>query len=170
MNLLRASRIITFEPPPGVKANLLRTFSAVSSTRMSKVRIFILTQCVLPSMLYHAPCTYACRNLLNVHACTSFWPGSMPWCKRGFTTAHWAGLRSMSSMSRTSEWRVTHWTRGWIWWLRLVAAPYSRKAGGFGLCSLFGNKSWVAYSFSNDLAILLRIFANATVSVHVTDM
>lgn len=51
-----------------------------------------------------------------------------------------------------------------------MAAPYSRKAGGFGLCSLFGNKSWVAYSFSNDLAILLRIFANATVSVHVTDM
>lgn len=37
VNLLRASRIITFEPPPGVKANLLRTFSAVSSTRMSKV-------------------------------------------------------------------------------------------------------------------------------------
>lgn len=41
MNLLRASRIITFEPPPGVKANLLRTFSAVSSTRMSKVCAYL---------------------------------------------------------------------------------------------------------------------------------
>ena len=37
MNLLRASRVFVFEPPPGVKANLLRTFSAVPATRMCKV-------------------------------------------------------------------------------------------------------------------------------------
>lgn len=36
MNLLRASRIFTFEPPPGVKANLVRTFSTVPAARMCK--------------------------------------------------------------------------------------------------------------------------------------
>jgi dynein heavy chain 1 len=37
VNLLRASRIFVYEPPPGIKANLLRTFSTVSATRMSQV-------------------------------------------------------------------------------------------------------------------------------------
>ncbi|XP_077866279.1 cytoplasmic dynein 1 heavy chain 1-like [Saccoglossus kowalevskii] len=36
VNLLRAGRIFVFEPPPGVKANLLRTFSAVPAARMCK--------------------------------------------------------------------------------------------------------------------------------------
>ncbi|XP_065684969.1 cytoplasmic dynein 1 heavy chain 1 isoform X1 [Hydra vulgaris] len=36
VNLLRASRIFVFEPPPGIKANLLRTFSTISSSRMSE--------------------------------------------------------------------------------------------------------------------------------------
>ncbi|XP_074612492.1 cytoplasmic dynein 1 heavy chain 1-like isoform X2 [Acropora palmata] len=36
VNLLRASRVFVFEPPPGVKANLLRTFSAVPAPRMCK--------------------------------------------------------------------------------------------------------------------------------------
>ncbi|KAJ7386556.1 Cytoplasmic dynein 1 heavy chain 1 [Desmophyllum pertusum] len=36
VNLLRASRLFVFEPPPGVKANLLRTFSAVPAARMCK--------------------------------------------------------------------------------------------------------------------------------------
>uniref|UniRef100_A0A915HKX7 Dynein heavy chain, cytoplasmic n=1 Tax=Romanomermis culicivorax TaxID=13658 RepID=A0A915HKX7_ROMCU len=35
-NLLRAGRILVFEPPPGIKANLLRTFSTIPSQRMSK--------------------------------------------------------------------------------------------------------------------------------------
>ena len=29
VNLLRAGRILVFEPPPGIRANLLRTFSSV---------------------------------------------------------------------------------------------------------------------------------------------
>lgn len=29
VNLLRAGRIVVFEPPPGIRANLLRTFSTV---------------------------------------------------------------------------------------------------------------------------------------------
>lgn len=37
VNLLRASRVFTFEPPPGVKANLIRTFSTVPAARMCKV-------------------------------------------------------------------------------------------------------------------------------------
>jgi len=36
VNLLRAGRIFTYEPPPGVRANLLRTFSTVSASRMMK--------------------------------------------------------------------------------------------------------------------------------------
>lgn len=36
-NLLRAGRVFTFEPPPGVSANLLRTFSTIPATRMCRV-------------------------------------------------------------------------------------------------------------------------------------
>ena len=36
VNLLRASRIFVYEPPPGIKANLLRTFSTISVSRMSQ--------------------------------------------------------------------------------------------------------------------------------------
>ena len=36
MNLLRAGRIFTFEPPPGVKANLIRTFNTIPASRMMK--------------------------------------------------------------------------------------------------------------------------------------
>ncbi|KAG1662035.1 Dynein heavy chain, cytoplasmic [Nymphon striatum] len=36
VNLLRAGRCFVFEPPPGVKANLLRTFSAIPASRMMK--------------------------------------------------------------------------------------------------------------------------------------
>ncbi|XP_077296363.1 dynein heavy chain, cytoplasmic isoform X2 [Arctopsyche grandis] len=35
-NLLRAGRIFVFEPPPGIKANLMRTFTTVPATRMMK--------------------------------------------------------------------------------------------------------------------------------------
>ena len=36
VNLLRAGRIFVFEPPPGVKANLARTFAAVAPARMAR--------------------------------------------------------------------------------------------------------------------------------------
>lgn len=36
VNLLRASRIFVYEPPPGIKANLLRTFSTIPASRMSE--------------------------------------------------------------------------------------------------------------------------------------
>ncbi|KAK3912297.1 Dynein heavy chain, cytoplasmic [Frankliniella fusca] len=36
VNLLRAGRIFVLEPPPGIKANLLRTFSTVPAARMMK--------------------------------------------------------------------------------------------------------------------------------------
>lgn len=39
VNLLRAGRIFVFEPPPGVKANMLRTFSSIPVSRMCKVRL-----------------------------------------------------------------------------------------------------------------------------------
>lgn len=46
VNLLRCSRIFTFEPPPGVKASLLRTFSTVPAARMAKVKMTII-KCLL---------------------------------------------------------------------------------------------------------------------------
>ncbi|CAB0033630.1 unnamed protein product [Trichogramma brassicae] len=36
VNLLRAGRIFVFEPPPGIRANLLRTFNTVPAARMMK--------------------------------------------------------------------------------------------------------------------------------------
>ncbi|XP_045484392.1 dynein heavy chain, cytoplasmic isoform X1 [Pieris rapae] len=36
VNLLRASRVLVFEPPPGIRANLLRTFATVPAARMMK--------------------------------------------------------------------------------------------------------------------------------------
>lgn len=39
MNLLRAGRIFVFEPPPGVKANMLRTFSSIPVSRICKVSV-----------------------------------------------------------------------------------------------------------------------------------
>ncbi|KAM4013249.1 cytoplasmic dynein 1 heavy chain 1 [Anomaloglossus baeobatrachus] len=36
VNLLRAGRIFVFEPPPGVKANMLRTFSSIPVARICK--------------------------------------------------------------------------------------------------------------------------------------
>jgi hypothetical protein len=36
VNLLRAGRILTFEPPPGVRANLLRTFATIPPARMMR--------------------------------------------------------------------------------------------------------------------------------------
>ncbi len=42
VNLLRAGRVFVFEPPPGVRANLLRTFSTVPAARMCKVSMCIM--------------------------------------------------------------------------------------------------------------------------------
>ncbi|KFD71623.1 hypothetical protein M514_05338 [Trichuris suis] len=47
VNLLRAGRIIVYEPPPGIKANLMRTFSTIPPAKMSKApterpRLFFL--------------------------------------------------------------------------------------------------------------------------------
>lgn len=36
VNLLRAGRIFVYEPPPGIRANLLRTFSTVPASRMMR--------------------------------------------------------------------------------------------------------------------------------------
>ncbi|KAB7502822.1 Dynein heavy chain, cytoplasmic [Armadillidium nasatum] len=36
VNLLRAGRVFVFEPPPGIKANLLRTFNTVPASRMMR--------------------------------------------------------------------------------------------------------------------------------------
>jgi len=45
VNLLRAGRVFVFEPPPGVRANLLRTFSTLPPSRMSRVSSFLMIRC-----------------------------------------------------------------------------------------------------------------------------
>ncbi|XP_037072682.1 LOW QUALITY PROTEIN: dynein heavy chain, cytoplasmic-like [Pollicipes pollicipes] len=63
VNLLRAGRILVFEPPPGIRANLLRTFSSVPAARMMKppserARIYFLLawfHAVVQERLRYAP-------------------------------------------------------------------------------------------------------------------
>ena len=38
MNLVRAGRVFVFEPTPGVKANLMRTFAELPASRITRVR------------------------------------------------------------------------------------------------------------------------------------
>jgi len=62
-NLLRASRIFTYEPPPGIKANLLRTFSTISAARMcqapgERARLYFLLawlHAIVQERLRYAP-------------------------------------------------------------------------------------------------------------------
>jgi dynein heavy chain 1 len=63
VNLLRTSHILTFEPPPGIKANLIRTFSTVPATRMcrephERARLYFLLawlHAIIQERLRYAP-------------------------------------------------------------------------------------------------------------------
>ncbi|XP_061071728.1 cytoplasmic dynein 1 heavy chain 1 isoform X2 [Conger conger] len=63
VNLLRAGRVFVFEPPPGVKANMLRTFSSIPVARMCKApneraRLYFLLawfHAVIQERLRYAP-------------------------------------------------------------------------------------------------------------------
>jgi dynein heavy chain 1 len=63
VNLLRASRIFVYEPPPGIKANLLRTFSTIPASRMcqqpsERARLYFLLawlHAIVQERLRYAP-------------------------------------------------------------------------------------------------------------------
>lgn len=67
VNLLRAGRIFVFEPPPGIRANLLRTFSTVPASRMMKApneraRLYFLLawfHAIVQERLRYAPLGWA---------------------------------------------------------------------------------------------------------------
>lgn len=67
VNLLRAGRIFVFEPPPGIRANLLRTFSTVPANRMMKApseraRLYFLLawfHAIVQERLRYAPLGWA---------------------------------------------------------------------------------------------------------------
>ncbi|XP_019877694.2 dynein heavy chain, cytoplasmic isoform X2 [Aethina tumida] len=67
VNLLRAGRIFVFEPPPGIRANLLRTFSTVPAGRMMKApneraRLYFLLawfHAIVQERLRYAPLGWA---------------------------------------------------------------------------------------------------------------
>lgn len=67
VNLLRAGRIFVFEPPPGIRANLLRTFSTVPAQRMMKppserARLYFLLawfHAIVQERLRYAPLGWA---------------------------------------------------------------------------------------------------------------
>ena len=121
VNLLRAGRVFVFEPPPGVKANLLRTFSTIPTNRMNKVgqnmtqlwsRIMIgfhefwwctnvLLVVVFSMIIFSHWHASNFRLLMSGHACTSYWLGSILLYKNVWHMYHSAGLRSMSSTSPT---------------------------------------------------------------------
>ncbi|CAB4007938.1 Cytoplasmic dynein 1 heavy chain 1, partial [Paramuricea clavata] len=63
VNLLRASRVFVFEPPPGIKANLFRTFSTIPAARMcraptERTRLYFLLawlHAIIQERLRYAP-------------------------------------------------------------------------------------------------------------------
>ncbi|XP_017775192.1 PREDICTED: dynein heavy chain, cytoplasmic isoform X3 [Nicrophorus vespilloides] len=67
VNLLRAGRIFVFEPPPGIRANLLRTFNTVPASRMMKApneraRLYFLLawfHAIVQERLRYAPLGWA---------------------------------------------------------------------------------------------------------------
>ena len=71
VNLLRASQILTFESPAGIKGNLIRTFTTVPVTRM-------------------------CREPHERAWLTSCCHGYTLYCRRGSDMHLWVGLRSES--------------------------------------------------------------------------
>ncbi|XP_076178666.1 dynein heavy chain, cytoplasmic isoform X5 [Ptiloglossa arizonensis] len=105
VNLLRAGRIFVFEPPPGIRANLLRTFSTVPASRMMKVpkeraRLYFLLawfHAIVQERLRYAPLGWAKHYEFNESdlrvACdtldtwiettamgrTNLPPGKVPW-------------------------------------------------------------------------------------------
>ncbi|KPM05539.1 dynein heavy chain, cytoplasmic-like protein [Sarcoptes scabiei] len=73
VNLLRAGRIFVFEPPPGIRANLLRTFSAIPAARMMKTpnersRLYFLVawcHAILQERLRYSPLGWSKRYEFN---------------------------------------------------------------------------------------------------------
>lgn len=73
VNLLRAGRVFVFEPPPGVRANLLRTFSTVPAARMCKApneraRLYFLLawlHAILQERLRYAPLGWSKKYEFN---------------------------------------------------------------------------------------------------------
>ena len=62
VNLLRAGRILVFEPPPGIRANLLRTFSSVRTTVTAAQR-------TLGSCSGHVPIVLQDKKITLGHYC-----------------------------------------------------------------------------------------------------
>ena len=73
VNLLRAGRIFVFEPPPGIRANLLRTFSTIPASRMMKApnersRLYFLVSwfhAIVQERLRYAPLGWSKRYEFN---------------------------------------------------------------------------------------------------------
>ncbi|EUB63753.1 Cytoplasmic dynein 1 heavy chain [Echinococcus granulosus] len=73
VNLLRSGRVLVFEPPPGIKASLLRTFANISTTRMSRApaersRLYFLLawfNAVVQERLRYAPLGWTKRYEFN---------------------------------------------------------------------------------------------------------
>lgn len=115
VNLLRAGRIFVFEPPPGMKANMLRTFSNIPVARMCKVRPHIVKNSLLffTSFWFIMLLFFSHSLQTKELACTSSWPGSTPSSRSASVTLRSAGPRSTSSESLTCARPATPSTPGW---------------------------------------------------------
>lgn len=73
VNLLRAGRIFVFEPPPGIRANLLRTFSTIPAARMMRApnersRLYFLVSwfhAIVQERLRYSPLGWSKRYEFN---------------------------------------------------------------------------------------------------------
>ncbi|KNC52645.1 cytoplasmic dynein [Thecamonas trahens ATCC 50062] len=115
VNLMRMSRIFVFEPPPGVKANLLRTFSSIPASRMDakpveRSRLYFIiswVHAVLQERLGYTPLGWAQSYEFNdadircAFASVDYWVGSVAKSKDNVDPEKipWLALRTLFSVS-----------------------------------------------------------------------
>ncbi len=63
VNLLRASRVFVYEPPPGIKANLLRTYNTIPAARMCQVCIHNVNKFDISLVTSNQICQYNIRTM-----------------------------------------------------------------------------------------------------------
>lgn len=111
-SLLRMGRCFVFEPSSGIKANLLRTVSNISSARMEKV----ITSASITRLTRSGADGYGLsRRFRDGGAVSTFWSlGSTRLCKNDCAMRRWVGPRNTSSTNPTSSVLWTPWTLGSI--------------------------------------------------------
>ncbi|CAM9594499.1 unnamed protein product [Lampetra planeri] len=115
VNLLRAGRIFVFEPPPGVKANMMRTFSSIPAARMcrapsERARLYFLIawfHAVVQERLRYVPLGWAKRyefsesDLRSAYDTVDTWLDDATKGRQNISPEKvpWAALKTLMSQS-----------------------------------------------------------------------